>query len=76
MKIFYDSSVDALDIIFKSGKSARTKEIEPDVLLDVATDGTPLSVEVLGASKRYDRKLLSKIALDLPLLPQVKVKSV
>lgn len=53
MKIFYDKTVDALDVIFKEGKSAKTLELGKEILLDLDKSGTPISLEILGASKRY-----------------------
>jgi len=61
MKIYYDPKVDALDIVFKIGKVRKTEEIGPEVFLDVDEKGNPLSLEILGASKRYQLAELKSI---------------
>lgn len=58
----YDPEVDILDITLARGTITHTKEIGPDLLLDVDADETPLSLEILGASRRYGPTELSKIA--------------
>lgn len=68
MKIYYDKTVDAVDILFKVGHSAKTIELAPEVLLDVDTKGTPLSLEIIGASKRYPKFEIEDINFELPLL--------
>lgn len=65
MKLYYDTEVDAVDIEFKRGAVAETKELAPEVLLDVDKKGTPLSLEILGASKRYPQIDLGKTLVDL-----------
>ena len=60
MEILYDKSVDAIDIVFKKGKVDKTIEIEREVLLDVDRDGTPLSLEIIGASRRYRQFKINK----------------
>lgn len=61
MKIHYDPKVDALDIVFKSGKVAKTREIGPEVYLDVDKSGEPLSLEIIGAKERYKPLDLERI---------------
>ena len=55
MKATYDPLADAVSIIFKRGKVARTKEVSRGVLLDVDKNDTPLYLEILDASKRFKR---------------------
>lgn len=66
MKIHYDKQVDAFDIVFKKGKVAKTKEIGKNLLLDIDASGTPLSLEILGVSKRYKKIDLEEFSLQLP----------
>ena len=61
MKIHYYAKIDALDIVFKKGKVAETREISPEVLLDVDKKGDPVSLEILGAKERYKPLDLKKI---------------
>ena len=65
MKMYYDKKVDAVDIIFKEGHSAKTIEISPEVLLDVDSKGTPLSLEIIGASKKYPKTEINDIDFKL-----------
>lgn len=66
MKIYYDKEVDALDIVFKKGMVAKTKEISPGLLLDVDKKDTPLSLEILDVGRRYQKIDLQDISLKLP----------
>ena len=65
MKIYYDKEVDALDIIFRKGRVTKTKEISPGLLLDVDEKGTPLSLEILDAGRRYRKIDLQDISFKL-----------
>lgn len=73
MKIYYETEVDAVNIEFNKGAVAETKELSPEVLLDVDKKGTPLSLEILGASKRYPQLDLGKILVDLPKVRRSRV---
>lgn len=42
MKITYDSKVEALNIVLKTGKVSRTIEIAPEVFVDLDNKGIPL----------------------------------
>lgn len=53
MEIKYDPIADALDILIKDGKVFETKEISPEVYLDVDEKGRLLSIEILGVRERY-----------------------
>lgn len=67
MKMYYDKAVDAVDVVFKEGYSAKTIELSPEVFLDVDSKGTPLSLEIIGASKRYPKFEVEDIKFEFPL---------
>ena len=52
MEIEYDKKADAMYIEFKSGKTAKTEEIDNDTFIDYFADGTVKGIEILAASKR------------------------
>jgi len=56
MKITYDKKVDALNIVFKKGVVNKTLEIAPEILLDLDKNGSPLYLEIIGASEKIGRK--------------------
>jgi len=73
MKITYDKSVDALNVILRSGSVAKTLEIAPEIMLDFDKNGKPLYIEILGASekigkKNFGRVTVGKQRLSLPLV--------
>lgn len=53
MNITYDPVADALNIVFRKGRVAETKEVSEGILLDVDKKENPLYLEVLDASKRF-----------------------
>lgn len=55
MRITYDPLADAVNITFKKGKVAKTKEVSRDILLDVDKNDTPLYLEILDASRRLKK---------------------
>ncbi len=61
MKISYDKEVDALNVSLRPGRVAETREISPEILLDVDRDGNPLYLEILGASEKIGKKNFGKI---------------
>ena len=63
MKITYDKEVDALNITLKVGQVKKTVELSPEVFLDLDKNGTPLYLEILGASQRIGKKNFSKITI-------------
>jgi len=67
MKMYYDKTVDAVDIVFKDGFSAKTIELSPEVMLDVDSKGTPLSLEIIGASKKYPKFEIKDLKFEFPL---------
>lgn len=61
MRIKYDPEVDILVVDLGNLRtSVGAQELAPGVWLDQDEDGTPLSIEVLGASKRYPMAELEK----------------
>lgn len=63
MRITYDREADALNIILKRGKVARTVEAAPEVLIDLDSKGNPLYVEIIGASEKLGKKNFSNVAI-------------
>lgn len=63
MKYIYDPMADAINIIFKKGRVAETKEIAEGVLLDVDSRGRPLYLEILDVRKRFDKESLGNLRL-------------
>ncbi|MEK7553693.1 MAG: DUF2283 domain-containing protein [Patescibacteria group bacterium] len=61
MKITYDSKIDALSIVLKTGEVSRTVEIAPEVFMDLDNKGNPLYIEVVGASEKIGKKNFSNI---------------
>lgn len=58
MKYTYDPMADAINITFKKGRVAKTKEVSRGVVLDLDTKGTPLYLEILDVSKRFSKDSL------------------
>jgi uncharacterized protein YuzE len=54
MKLSYDKSTDSLYIELRELPARRTREIEPDVMLDVGEDGDPVGYDVQHASTKRD----------------------
>jgi uncharacterized protein YuzE len=52
MKLSYDKSTDSLYIERRSLPAKRTREIEPDVNLDLGADGEPVGYDIQHASKK------------------------
>ena len=52
MKLFYDHIADSLSITFKEGEVEETREIAPEVNLDVDKNGVPLYLEIIGAAEK------------------------
>lgn len=73
MKITYDKEVDALNVVLRTGKVAETREISPEILLDLDKNGNPLYLEIIGASEKIGKKNFGKVIvgnkfLNLPSL--------
>jgi uncharacterized protein YuzE len=54
MKLSYDKSTDSLYIELRELPARRTREIEPDVMLDLGEDGDPVGYDVQHASTKRD----------------------
>lgn len=61
MKITYDKEVDALNVVLRTGKVAETREISPEILLDLDKNGNPLYLEIIGASEKIGKKNFGKV---------------
>ena len=54
MRLSYDKSTDSLYIELRSLPARRTREIEPDVNLDLGADGEPIGYDIQHASTKRD----------------------
>lgn len=61
MKVTYDKEVDALNIALRVGTVAATREISPEILLDLDKNGNPLYLEIIGASEKIGKKNFGKV---------------
>jgi uncharacterized protein YuzE len=61
MKTSYDRSTDSLYLELRPLPSARTREIEPDVFLDIGADGRPVRYDIQHASTKKD--LIARLVL-------------
>lgn len=73
MNFTYDPIADAVGITFKNGKVAETKEISPGILLDVDRNNKPLYLEILDASKKFEKKQTGTLSFE-PLSYQLTAK--
>ena len=74
MEIEYDKEADSLYIEFKSGKVAKTEEVNEETFIDYFSDGSVKGIEILAASHRafdidnpfvvYLRNLEAKVMKD------------
>lgn len=63
MKYTYDPMADAINITFKKGKVAETKEVAEGVILDLDKVGAPLYLEILNVRKRFGREEIGNLSL-------------
>lgn len=63
MEITYDQKADALNITFKEGKVEKTVEIAPEINLDLDKNGSPLYLEIIGASEKIGRRKVNEILM-------------
>ena len=63
MEITYDPRADAINIVFRKGKVAKTVEIAPEINLDLDKDNAPLYLEIIGASEKIGKKRVSEILM-------------
>jgi uncharacterized protein YuzE len=54
MKLSYDKSTDSLYIELRALPAKRTREVEPDVMLDLGADGAPVGYGTQHASTKRD----------------------
>jgi uncharacterized protein YuzE len=54
MRLSYDKSTDSLYIELRSLPAKRTREVEPDVNLDLGADGEPIGYDIQHASAKRD----------------------
>ena len=54
MRLSYDKSTDSLYIELRPLPAKRTREIEPDVNLDLGADGAPVGHDIQHASTKRD----------------------
>jgi len=65
MRLSYDKSTDSLYIELRPLPAKRTREIEPDINLDLGEDGQPVGYDVQHASTKRDF-IISVILADQP----------
>jgi uncharacterized protein YuzE len=63
MKIIYDPQADALNITFREGKVKETREIAPEILLDVDSKSRPLYLEIIGAKEKLGKENAEEITM-------------
>lgn len=67
MKMTYDPDADAMSIRFQEGDYEISEEVLDDVIVDLATDGTILSIEILNVRQRLPPASLEEVRrLPLP----------
>ena len=69
MRQSYDKATDTLYIFLREAPAADSREIEPDVVLDVGSDGRPVAYEVQFASTKHalvGRLILEAMAREEP----------
>jgi len=54
MRLSYDKSTDSLYIEMRHVPAKRTREIEPDVNLDLGADGEPIGYDIQHASTKRE----------------------
>jgi uncharacterized protein YuzE len=54
MNLSYDKATDSLYIELRTMPARRTREIAPDVMLDLGEDGEPVGYDVQHASTKRD----------------------
>ena len=57
MKITYDPEADAMYIILREGKVSKTKEVDPNTILDYDETGNVIGVELLFVKERIPNLL-------------------
>jgi uncharacterized protein YuzE len=67
MKVTYDKSADAMYIYLKTGKVAKTHEVNERVLVDLDRTGKVIGIEILGVSEQIPKKEIGKIYSEMPV---------
>jgi uncharacterized protein YuzE len=65
MRLSYDRSTDSLYIELRDLPAKRTREMEPDVMLDLGQDGEPVGYDIQHASTKREF-IISVIFADQP----------
>lgn len=63
MIIQLDPEADALYLTLKRGRVAKSREVEPGVILDLDRTGRVLGIEMLDASERYAAEALRRLTV-------------
>jgi len=61
MRVEYDSSADAMYIVFRKGSYKISEEISDDVIIDLDNNCKILGIEILGISNKIEDGLLKQI---------------
>lgn len=69
MKITYDKQADALNVVLRSGKVAKTLEVAPEMYVDVDKSGKTLSLEIIGASEKIGKKNFGTVTVGTRSMP-------
>ena len=69
MEISYDKRADALNVVLRPGRVAKTLEIGSEIYADVDKKGNTLSFEIIGASEKIGRKNFGKVIVGNKSLP-------
>lgn len=65
VRVGYDRQADALVLILAQGEVAASREAAPGVIVNVDDGGDPVSVEVLGISRRTRTSAVVSLEIDL-----------
>jgi len=67
MRITYDTKADALYIGLREGDFAKSREVEPGIVLDVGSNDELLGIEIIDASTRLNMSDIAKVSIEMPL---------
>lgn len=65
IRIGYDAQSDSLSLVIAPGEVVVSREVAPGVVINLDQDGTPVSLEVLVASRRLGADGIRAIEIDL-----------
>jgi uncharacterized protein YuzE len=64
VQLIYDNQADALAVRITDHASSRTVEMEPGTLVDVAADGSVVTIEVIQPARRWAlEEILTRFAV-------------